>query len=208
MACGLEEEWQRLKLTADEEQIVVMEDNKDNAKDEQIALCLFGRLYTQSSFNARAMKSVLCNPWKSTKRLIVRDLDPNLFIFQFFSAADRDYALNKGPFGRLRHVLGGCVAMEAQEDNPCLQYGPLLRMSPLKSRCSNGNCSIMSIDETTPIVPENEAFKRKQGDTQLHKRDERYDYTWCNFQDNDVVVEEHLDYFCANMDWSILFRWR
>jgi len=27
-----------------------------------------------------------------------------------------------------------------------------------------------------------------------------YYYTWCNFQDNDVVVEEHLDYFCANAD--------
>ena len=32
-----------------------------------------------------------------------------------------------------------------------------------------------------------------------------YHYTWCNFQDNGVVVEERLDRFCANIDWSILF---
>ena len=61
MACGLEEEWQRLKLTVDKEQIVVVEDDEDNAKDEQIALCLFSRLHTQFSFNARAMKLVLRN---------------------------------------------------------------------------------------------------------------------------------------------------
>ena len=123
-------------------------------------------------------------------------------------------------FGRLRHVMGGYVAVEAREDDPCLQYGPLLRASLLKSRrynaefkileekkvflalqnkkthpiaktklmfdsptfmnmTANGNSSgkidgsIMSIDETTPIAPGNEAFKRKQGDTQLHKGDER-----------------------------------
>jgi len=40
---------------------VVVEDDEDNAKDEQIALCLFSRLHTQFSFNARAMKLVLRN---------------------------------------------------------------------------------------------------------------------------------------------------
>ena len=46
MPCGLEEEGQRLKLIADEEQIMVMEDDENNVKDEQIVLCLFARLHT------------------------------------------------------------------------------------------------------------------------------------------------------------------
>ena len=52
MASGLKEEWQRLTLTLDEEKIVVVDDEDDNEKDEQIALCLFSRLHIRSSFNA------------------------------------------------------------------------------------------------------------------------------------------------------------
>jgi len=36
----LEEAWQNLGLTADEEQVIIVDDEEDNAKDEQIALCL------------------------------------------------------------------------------------------------------------------------------------------------------------------------
>ena len=35
------------------------------------------------------------------------------------------------------------------------------------------NSSIMNIDDATPIAPRSEVFKRKQGDIQLHKGDER-----------------------------------
>ncbi|KAJ8445872.1 hypothetical protein Cgig2_000184 [Carnegiea gigantea] len=264
MACGLGEEWQRLKLIADEEQIVVVEDDEDNAKDKQIALCLFGCLHTQSSFNARAMKSMLQNLWKPAKGLVFWvkvydvpgkkqttsfthllalnigevvsceeatlfgvekalcfrvDIDINkplrrgihvqvtgklLWIcFKYVKLSDFCYGC-----GQPRHVLGGCDVVEAGEDNPCLQYGPWLSASPLKSRrrnaksefleekklflalqnkraqpmartklmfdnptfidtAANGNSSgkidnpIMCIDQTTPIVLGNEAFKRK-----------------------------------------------
>ena len=33
----------------------------------------------------------------------------------------------------------------------------------------------------------------------------RYDYTWSNFQELGVVVEERHDRFCADTDWSLLF---
>ena len=32
-----------------------------------------------------------------------------------------------------------------------------------------------------------------------------YDFTWCNYQQNGVVVEERLDWFCADTKWSLLF---
>ena len=44
------------------------------------------------------MKSIFCNIWKLSKGLIIRELDSNLFAFQFFAAADRDYVLNEGPW--------------------------------------------------------------------------------------------------------------
>ena len=67
-------------------------------KKEEIALSLLERLLTDSSFNARVMKIVLKSIWKLSKGLVVRDLDDNLFLFQFFSATDRKFVLDEGPW--------------------------------------------------------------------------------------------------------------
>jgi len=56
-----------------------------------------GKLLTKNSFNAEALKNTLRNAWRSVNGLIVKDLNTNLFAFQFFSEADRDFALNEGP---------------------------------------------------------------------------------------------------------------
>ncbi|KAJ8437316.1 hypothetical protein Cgig2_015047 [Carnegiea gigantea] len=105
MGTGLEEAWQNLTLTEDEEKTVTVDDEEDLAKDEQIALCLLGRLHTDISFNTRAMKSILRNVWKPSKGLVIRDLDSNLFVFQFFNHADKEYVLNEGPWAFDGHIL-------------------------------------------------------------------------------------------------------
>ncbi|KAJ8425198.1 hypothetical protein Cgig2_004320 [Carnegiea gigantea] len=32
-----------------------------------------------------------------------------------------------------------------------------------------------------------------------------YDFTWCIFQENGIVVEERLDHFCTDIKWSLIF---
>ncbi|KAJ8420258.1 hypothetical protein Cgig2_000600 [Carnegiea gigantea] len=32
-----------------------------------------------------------------------------------------------------------------------------------------------------------------------------HEFTWCNYQENGTVVEERLDHFCADTEWSLLF---
>ncbi|KAJ8427008.1 LOW QUALITY PROTEIN: hypothetical protein Cgig2_004210 [Carnegiea gigantea] len=94
MSMGLEEAWQHLRLTADEEQIVIADDTDDNTTDELISLCLLGKLHTQCSLNPRAMKSIFQNLWRPSK-----GLDSNLFAFQFFAAiGTMSLVLNKGPW--------------------------------------------------------------------------------------------------------------
>lgn len=68
-------------------------------------LCLLGRLHIDSSFKPRAMKSIFHNIWKPVKGVVIRDLDTNLFAFQFFCTTDRDYVLNHGPRAFDEHVL-------------------------------------------------------------------------------------------------------
>ncbi|KAJ8433507.1 hypothetical protein Cgig2_018041 [Carnegiea gigantea] len=91
MAAGLVEKWQNLKLTVEEETVIIVDDEEDNAKAEQIALCLVGRLHTNLSFNVRAMKSVFRNIVKPSKGLVIHDLD--------------EYALNEGPWAFDGHTL-------------------------------------------------------------------------------------------------------
>ncbi|KAJ8420194.1 hypothetical protein Cgig2_023774 [Carnegiea gigantea] len=58
MASGLEEEWKCLKLTEEEEEIIVCDEEDPSEKAEQVALCLLGKLNTTNYFNLIAMKAV------------------------------------------------------------------------------------------------------------------------------------------------------
>ena len=82
----------------EEEVVTKCDDDIHDDWNEQIALCLRGKLHTNDYFNAVAMKSVLKNVWKPSKRVIIRDLYRNLFEFQFFSTADKADVLNEGPW--------------------------------------------------------------------------------------------------------------
>ena len=61
MAFGLEEQWQKPRLTVEEEKVAVADDEDNAEKNEHIALCLLGSLHTDGSFNAKAMNSVFRN---------------------------------------------------------------------------------------------------------------------------------------------------
>ena len=64
------------------------DDMSSNHLDFQIALCLVGKLLTKATFNAEALKNTLRNAWRPISGLIAKDLNTNLFAFQFFSETD------------------------------------------------------------------------------------------------------------------------
>jgi len=98
MANDLQEAWKRLTLTDEEEKIVICDDDTPSERVEQVALCLLGKPHTENTFNIGAMKTVLKNVWKPAKRVIIKELDWNLFLFQFFAKTDKDYFFNEGPW--------------------------------------------------------------------------------------------------------------
>ena len=77
--------------------MVVCDEDESEERIEQIALCLWGKLLTENYFNLGAMKAVLKNIWKPTRGVIIRELDKDLFSFQFFLNVDEEYVLNEGP---------------------------------------------------------------------------------------------------------------
>jgi len=93
-------------LTEEEETIVACEDETPSDRADQVALCLLGKLHTQHKFNVGAMKNVFKNVWKPAQGVIIKDLDWNLFVFQFFSKTDKDHVFNEGPW-----AFDGCILM-------------------------------------------------------------------------------------------------
>ena len=98
MAEGLQDAWQRLTLTEDENTVVACDDESSTERVEQVALCLLGKLHTENSFNIGAMKTVMKNVWKPAQGVVIKELGCNLFIFQFFDRGDKEYVLNEGPW--------------------------------------------------------------------------------------------------------------
>jgi len=94
MADGLEEAWKKMSLTEEDAQVLDFDEETPAKKTEEIEPSLVGKLMTEGNFNVRTMKNV----WKPSKGLVIRDLDVNLFVFQFFLHADRAYVFNEGPW--------------------------------------------------------------------------------------------------------------
>ncbi|KAJ8434388.1 hypothetical protein Cgig2_014235 [Carnegiea gigantea] len=97
MELELEVVWHQLKLTEEEEEILISVDEVPSEKAEQVALCLLGRLHTSNYFNLGALKTVLKDIWKPTNWAVIKEVEKNLFAFQFFSRAVKDFVLEEGP---------------------------------------------------------------------------------------------------------------
>ena len=105
MTESLETAWNNLGLTEEEATVAVFNEDTPTEKAGEIALSLVGKLMCDGSFNTRVMKNVLNNIWKPAKGIAIRDLDCNLFVFQFFSEMDRKFMLNEGPWAFGGHLL-------------------------------------------------------------------------------------------------------
>ena len=100
MALDLINDWEKLKLTEDEE-IVVGNSNgeiDDGETDLKISLILVGKLFTNKPFNVEAMQKTIQSIWKIREKISVRTVDTNLFVFQFYNASDKARVLEGCPW--------------------------------------------------------------------------------------------------------------
>ncbi|KAL2907049.1 Gag polyprotein [Bienertia sinuspersici] len=105
MAEELVEGWKKFKLTEEEDEEIDLDVLPDDEMQTQIELALVGKLFTNSSFNIEAMKNVLRASWKPIKGMTVREIDKNLFVFQFFNHLDKEKVINQSPWAFDNHLL-------------------------------------------------------------------------------------------------------
>ncbi|KAJ8421431.1 hypothetical protein Cgig2_031352 [Carnegiea gigantea] len=92
--------------TQEEEEVVEFEKDVLTERKDEIALNLLGKLFTHSNVNMEAMKTIFKNNMVVGQSLVVRELERNLFLFQFSSRKDRESALNEGLW-----AFDGCLLL-------------------------------------------------------------------------------------------------
>lgn len=94
------EKWGKLRLTEDEEVVIgdnTDEDNSSGIKD-RISLSLLGKLLTVKPFNVEAMKRTLLSIWSLKNSVVIRMVETNLFVLQFFCEKDKNRVLDGCPW--------------------------------------------------------------------------------------------------------------
>lgn len=77
-------------------ELIIADGVEDNA--DKFELCLVGRFLTERNINSRAMKSKLADVWRPARGINIKDIKPDVFLFQFYHADDMAWVRNGGPW--------------------------------------------------------------------------------------------------------------
>lgn len=61
-------------------------------------LCLVGKFLSEKKINSRAMKSKLADVWKPAMGITIKELEADIYLFQFYHSEDLNWVKNGGPW--------------------------------------------------------------------------------------------------------------
>lgn len=61
-------------------------------------LCLVGRFLTEKHININAMKAKMADVWRPAMGINIKELEPGIFLFQFYHKEDMNWVLKGGPW--------------------------------------------------------------------------------------------------------------
>lgn len=80
------------------------EENEDMVFDGDVEeevnkydLCLILRYLTEKNINTRTMKKKMAYIWKPTMGMNIKEIDPGIFLLQFYHKEDMVWVLHGGP---------------------------------------------------------------------------------------------------------------
>ena len=90
MIGALEEMWNRLPLTEEEQAEVVVEKEWVEDLSEVGNKCLLGKLLLKRAINIEAIRNVSLKIWKITFGMTIREVEDRLFLLYFEDGLERD----------------------------------------------------------------------------------------------------------------------
>ncbi|KAM7473735.1 hypothetical protein LguiB_020978 [Lonicera macranthoides] len=82
-----------------------LKDGDSDPTNKEIKWSIVGRFNTKRPINFRAMRSKMASVWSPFMKMWVKELGPNLFLFQFFDEADLERVKNDGPWTFDQHLF-------------------------------------------------------------------------------------------------------
>ena len=78
--------------------VVRWEDDSDGEENSELSLCLVGKLWTTRRFNSNAFMNLMTKIWSPRKGLVAKEIETNLFLFQFYHWKDLDRVIDGEPW--------------------------------------------------------------------------------------------------------------
>ena len=99
---------EKLKLTKEEEEDIVIANTNSSEILEECSLSLFGRLLSDRHQNIRALKNTLKAAWKMGSDLRIVEVGNNLLQFKFSSSYQLEWVEKSGPWNFENNLLLLC----------------------------------------------------------------------------------------------------
>ena len=116
----------KISLTEGEKVGITVTDGKVEEIREKGTTCLVGKLWMKKTINKKAFKVVLSQIWRTVERVVFKELQENVWLFEFFGGEDKRRVLKGRPWPFDRHAL---VLNEfdgkAQPSQMQLRYSPI-----------------------------------------------------------------------------------
>ena len=78
--------------------VVSWDEDSESENNSELSLCLVGRLWTTRRFNSTALMNTMTKIWSPRKGMEAKEIETNLFLFQFFHWKDLDRVLEGEPW--------------------------------------------------------------------------------------------------------------
>ncbi|KAL8114670.1 hypothetical protein AgCh_021509 [Apium graveolens] len=82
----------------DEENVAFVFGGNVEAEVNRYELCVVGRFMTERNININAMKTKMADVWRPTMGINIKELEPGVFLFQFYHKEDMQWVLKGGPW--------------------------------------------------------------------------------------------------------------
>lgn len=138
MADVLVEQCSKLNIeSGTEEDVIDLVDDSEEVVDEKLSLRLVGRLFTEKPVNFEALKRTMSLVWSLREGVVIRPIESNLFLFQFFHWKDREKVLNGRPWCfEQRLLILQEIDVDAQPSSLALKSSPFwIRLYNLPFSC-------------------------------------------------------------------------
>ena len=94
---AIEEQYNRIRLYDEEEGGFTIPQMETVVEANDFRWSLIGQFLTDISINVSVMQNTLAFLWRPVKGVTIKEIQPALFLFQFYHELDTLKVINKGP---------------------------------------------------------------------------------------------------------------